>query len=370
MIDQLAILGSGLMGTGIALNAARFGVRTRIFDPNDEALTRSEAKLTKTLLKWVDAGVLTEDEARRAEVRVTFHSTMRDLSGSDLYIEAVPEDFRIKTTVLRDLVPLLGPKSIVATNTSALSVAALADACGLSSRLVGLHYFSPAERSPVVEFVTLVNTAPDVIADVQVFLKRTHRRILPCKDAPGFAINRFFVPYMNEAASIVEAGLAVPAQVDHIACDELRTKAGPFVVMNLVKPLVVRNAMLSLRPLGSHYQLSSELDRRADLGASWAIAEAAPLSGGPRDQVRERLLASVFLPVLEILDATVATAEDLDEGARLALLWAGGPCGLMRSLGAEAVAEILHSIYPDIDLPDASAIAILLQSSAVSTAAE
>jgi len=327
---KLAVIGSGLMGGGIALDAARHGLAVQVYDARPESADRLRERAAGVYARWVKNGRMTQAAADTALGAIVPAATLADLRGADIVIEAVFEDLAVKRDLLAALAPHMGTDTIVATNTSALRVGDIAEGFAFADRILGLHYFSPAEVCPLVEVVRARDTSAATIARALAFLAETRRTPLSCADTPGFAINRFFCPYYNEAARIVEAGLATPAQVDAVARERLGVAAGPFTVLNLIGPRVAGHAMANLSQLGPFYTVSPALIAQGAGNTPYAIEDGAGLPTNA-DLIEERLLAAIAIPALELLVERVADPQETDRGALMALKFRQGPYALMRA---------------------------------------
>lgn len=328
---KLAVIGSGLMGGGVALDAARRGLEVRLHDARPDGVARLRERAARTYDRWAAAGRMTAAEAEAALGRLVPVEGFADLGAADVILEAVFEDLAVKREVLAGLEAHLGAETIVATNTSALRVGEIARGFPFADRVLGLHYFSPAEICPLVELVRPEGAAAETIARARDFLDRTGRVALACADTPGFALNRFFCPYYNEALRIAEEGLADPDGVDAVARLRLGAAAGPFRVLNLIGPRVAAQAMANLAGLGPFYAPSPTLAARGAADAPpFVLAEDAPLPAAA-DEVEDRLLAAIALPALELMAEGGADPQETDRGATLALKFARGPYALLRA---------------------------------------
>ncbi|MFH1558532.1 MAG: 3-hydroxyacyl-CoA dehydrogenase NAD-binding domain-containing protein [Pseudomonadota bacterium] len=334
---NLGVLGAGLMGGGIALDAARHGIDVLLYDARPDAVERLKARAAKTYERWVSANRMSADDAQAALARIHGARDLAALGARDLIIEAVFEDLAVKRALFAQLAPHIAPGGIIATNTSALKVSDIADVLPDPARFLGLHYFSPAEVSPLVEVVRAAKTSAETVARALAFLEQTRRVPLRCADTPGFVVNRFFCPYYNEAAHIVQDLRATPSEVDAVARARLGVAAGPFKVMNLIGPAVAAHAMENLFPLGPFYGACAALVRQGESGAAWEVSEDAAPSPEIADEIEQRLLGALFVPALELLNAGAATPADMDKGAQLALRFTLGPCALMERAGPAAV---------------------------------
>lgn len=326
---KLALIGSGLMGGGIALDAARHGLDVQVHDARPNSAAHLKERAAGVYARWVKNGRMTREAADAALGRLVPAATLAELGGADVIVEAVFEDLAVKREVFAALAPHLGPEAIVATNTSALRVTDIAAGFAFADRVLGLHYFSPAEVCPLVEVVRAEKTSDAAVARALAFLAATHRTPLSCVDTPGFAINRFFCPYYNEAVRIVEDGLATPAEVDAVVRARLGVAAGPFTVLNLIGPRVAGHAMANLSPLGPFYAVSPALIAQGEANTPYELPETdLPVQA---DLIEDRLLAAIAIPALELLAERVADAQETDRGAVVALKFKRGPYGLIRA---------------------------------------
>ncbi len=342
MGTRLAIIGSGLMGGGIAIDAARHGLDVAIYDARPDAFDALHGRAAGVYARWVKSSRMTGSDADAALARLKRAASLAELADADLIVEAVFEDLNVKRALYEALSAHLRDGTIVATNTSALKVGDLAEGFAFADRFLGLHYFSPAEVSPLVELVRSDRTSAETVERAMAFLSETKRTALPCADRPGFAINRFFCPYYNEATRLLEEGIAGPADIDKIARERLGVAAGPFMVMNLIRPGVSAHAMQNLAGLGPYYTPSRALMAQAESGADWSLEETKP--DADLDQVERRLLAALILPALELKAEGVAEAAAVDQGAVLGLKFKEGPFALMARYPATMVESALREI--------------------------
>lgn len=326
---NLGVVGCGLMGGGIAIDAARHGLDVRIYDARPESSSDLRERAAGVYARWVKKGRMTQEAAGSALARITPASTLADLCDADVVIEAIFEDLALKRALMTELARYVGADTIIATNTSALRVGDIAESLPIVDRILGLHYFSPAEVSPLVEVIRAPHTSDATVARALAFLAETQRTSLACADTPGFAINRFFCPYYNEAARIVEDDLATPSQVDTVARERLGVAAGPFTVLNLIGPRVASHAMENLSSLGPFYAVSPALMAQGERNAPYTILDDASIPENA-NSIEDRLLAALAVPALELLAERVADPEETDRGAVMALKFEQGPYALIR----------------------------------------
>jgi 3-hydroxybutyryl-CoA dehydrogenase len=340
-ITRIGIVGAGTMGGGIATATAQAGVDVVLVDARSGAAAAAVAQAKTFYARAVKKGRLDPAMADAAGARIQVAATLDGLADCQLVVEAVFEDMTLKTEVLAKIASVVRSDALIATNTSCLRVSELAKAVANPQRFLGLHYFSPAQVNPIVEVVRGEATAEATIQAALAFTRATGKQPLTCKDQWGFCINRFFCPYTNEAARLVDEGLAVPGEIDLVAKDAVGAAAGPFTVMNIVKPRINLHAIRNLAPLGPFYVPARSMSVTGDAEASWTIDPPREIHPDKATVIRDRLRAGTFLPVLQELDEGVAAPAEIDHGAREALKFAKPPCALMDELGRAEVERLI-----------------------------
>jgi 3-hydroxyacyl-CoA dehydrogenase/enoyl-CoA hydratase/3-hydroxybutyryl-CoA epimerase len=211
-VDKVGVVGGGLMGAGIAaVTALEAGVHTRIKEVNDEAARRGLAHVRRLVDERTSRRRLTPSGGERAMSLVTATTGWEGFSNADLVIEAVFEDLTMKHGVLRQIEAVTGEQTIFATNTSSIPIADIAEASERPSQVIGMHYFSPVEKMPLLEVVVSAATADWVTATCVAFGKRQGKTVIVVGDGPGFYTSRAIAPYMSEAMHLVAEGVAVDA---------------------------------------------------------------------------------------------------------------------------------------------------------------
>jgi 3-hydroxybutyryl-CoA dehydrogenase len=340
-MTKIGIVGAGTMGSGIAIASAAHGCEVTLVDQSAEAVAKARGAAENFWGRAVEKGRMSADDAAAATARIGGATSLSELADRELVIEAVFEDFELKAKVFDELGGILPPDCVVATNTSCLKVSELAAHITRPERFLGLHYFSPAQVNPIVEVVRGEQTAPATFDAAMDFCRRTGKTPLPCLDQYGFAINRFFCPYTNEAARALDDGLGTTGEIDKVAQKVLGAAGGPFVVMNLIKPRVNLHAIQNLGPLGDFYAPAASMKRVGEADEDWEIADAGDIEPERFAAIADRLRRGVFLPALQELDENVADPDVIDLGAREALKLKNPPCALMDELGRDEVARII-----------------------------
>lgn len=212
-IESVAILGGGFMGAGIAESAsiAGFPVVIRELPEFTEA---ARNRLQKSLDGAVKRGKLDADKRDAAMDRVTFTSELKDVAGSDLVVEAVPENPQLKTSIMKELDKIVDSDTILASNTSAIPIAQLGSVVSNPARVLGLHFFSPVPVMKLVEIVRALDTSDETVASAEDFVTRLGKHSIETKDRAGFIVNFLLTPYLMGAVRMYEDGFASREDID------------------------------------------------------------------------------------------------------------------------------------------------------------
>lgn len=233
-ISRVGVLGCGLMGSGIAQAAATAGFPTVVRDIEAGLLTRGQGAIRKSLDKLVEKARLDAAARDSALDHLAFTTDLADLADCDLIVEAVTEDFRLKTELWRALDPSCPAPTIFASNTSSLSIGDMAAATSRPDRFIGLHFFNPVPLMPLVEVVRAVTTSPDVVQRAVTFARRLGKEPIAARDRSGFVVNRLLVPYLLDAVRALEQGVATTADIDRgmqLGCGH---PMGPLTLLDFV----------------------------------------------------------------------------------------------------------------------------------------
>jgi 3-hydroxybutyryl-CoA dehydrogenase len=233
-IRRVAVLGCGLMGSGIAEVSAKAGYETWVREVDDATADRGGKAIRRSLDRAVERGKL--ETAARDEIFSRIHITTRlgDLKDADIVIEAVTEDLELKNAMFRELDGLCGPDTIFASNTSSLTIAAMAAATSRPDRFVGLHFFNPVPVMKLVEVVRTIATGPTAFERAFAFARSLGKEPVEAKDASGFIVNRLLVPYMLDAIHCLEQGLATTEDIDKAMSLGTGYPMGPFTLSDFV----------------------------------------------------------------------------------------------------------------------------------------
>ncbi len=228
----IAILGSGTMGAGIAQVCALRGFDTILYDINDEIVGAALNRIHESIRKGVQLGKTDPAAADSAIARLKTTAQLSDLAAADLVIEAVPEQLDLKRDLFRPLDDLLGPRALLASNTSSLSITAIA-ATRRPAQVLGLHFFNPPHLMALVEVVRGDLTAPDTLAAVLDFARALGKRPVVCNDTPAFIVNRVARPFYGESLRLLGEKATDAATLDTLM-KSLGFRMGPFELMDFI----------------------------------------------------------------------------------------------------------------------------------------
>jgi 3-hydroxybutyryl-CoA dehydrogenase len=228
----ICICGAGTMGSGIAQVAAQSGFQTILYDLDENMIARAKQKLSSDLENLSAKGKITSIQKEEILARLSFTSKVTDCVA-DLIIEAIIEKLEIKTLLFNQLVGINSKATIFATNTSSLSVSAIAEKIEHPERVVGMHFFNPAPVMKLVEIVSAAQSSPEAVKTVYDLAGRMGKTPVLCKDAPGFIVNHVARPYYLEALKLVEMGISDFETIDKLL-EASGFRMGPFKLMDLI----------------------------------------------------------------------------------------------------------------------------------------
>ncbi|HVM46031.1 MAG TPA: 3-hydroxyacyl-CoA dehydrogenase NAD-binding domain-containing protein, partial [Candidatus Thermoplasmatota archaeon] len=346
-IRTVAVLGAGNMGSGIAQAFAAAGLTVWMRDVKPELVEKGRARIEGPLRKRVEQGKDTKENVDALLARVRGTTDLQEaVQDADLVVEAVFEDLKVKKEVFAEASRFAKPHCIFATNTSSLSVSDIAAATDRPDRFGGLHFFFPAAINKLVEVVAGDKTAPAVVAELMTVSRAIGKVPIQTADAYGFAVNRFFVPWVNESVRLLEEGVADIATIDAAAKEAFGITMGPFELMNVTGVPISLHAERTLHAgFGDYYGPSQKLVHQVEVEKKdWTLGGTP--DAAKFDAVKERLYGVTFGIAARLVEEGVATAVDTDKGATVGLRWAKGPFAMMNALGTKralATVEKLHA---------------------------
>ncbi len=257
---KIGIIGAGLMGNGIAHAAVISGFDVVLVDAFEAALGKGLAAIEKNMDRQLAKGSLKEEEKAAALGRLTSSTDYHVLKGTEIVIEAVPEKLEIKESIYKELKDVLAPETILASNTSSISITHLAALSGRPEKFIGLHFFNPVPMMKLVEIIRGLATSDETYKAAADLAGRLNKTAATAQDAPGFIVNRLLCPMLNEAIFALAEGIADAASID----DAMRLGANhPMGPLTLADFIGLDTLLAIMRVL--HAQLGEDKYRPAPL---------------------------------------------------------------------------------------------------------
>jgi 3-hydroxybutyryl-CoA dehydrogenase len=360
---KIGVVGAGAMGSGIAQIAAQHNHRVVLADTTDAAITRSQAQLKTVFERLVEKGKLTAEAAVKTLANIDFTTDLNEFKDCALVIEAIIEQLDVKRELFIKLEAIVSTDAILATNTSSLSVTAIAGALANPSRVVGIHFFNPAPLMPLVEIIPAVQTDADRTIQAKQLMLDWGKTPVIAKDTPGFIVNRVARPFYGEALRIVEEGFADMATVDHAMKHFGGFKMGPFELMDMIGNDVnyaVTESVFSAFYYDQRYRPSFIQKRQVEAGwlgrktqrgyydyRDGAIAPSPTTDRVLGEQIVWRILVMLINEAADAVHLHVASAEDIDLAMTKGVNY---PKGLLRWANEKGImhcVETLDGLYQE-----------------------
>jgi len=233
-IKTVAVLGAGTMGNGIAHVFARAGYKVILRDVEKRLLDRGLETIGKNLDREVKKGKITQAEKPAVLARIDLTTEASKLAAADFVVEAVPEQFELKTRVLKEVDAVLRPGVVLASNTSSISITQLAAQTSRPDRFIGMHFMNPVPVMVLVEVIRGLATSDDTFQTTMALCERLEKKPVAVNDAPGFVSNRVLMPLINEAAFAVMEGVATPEAVDAVMKLGMNHPMGPLELADFI----------------------------------------------------------------------------------------------------------------------------------------
>ncbi len=367
-LDVIAVVGAGAMGAGIAQVAASYGHRVLLADAQPAALDRARDGLTRTMAREVDKQRLTRDAADGVISRITYvggaTADARDAFATcGMVIEAIIENLAAKQELLRTLERVMRPDAIIASNTSSLSIAALAGACTHSDRVIGVHFFNPAPLMALVEIVPAITTSAATTARARALVDSWGKTTVLALDTPGFIVNRIARPFYGEAIRMLEEGIADCATIDWAMRDLGGFRMGPFELMDFIGHDVnfaVTRSVFDATFYDPRYRPSTTQQRLVDSGLLGRKSkrgfhdyrDGAVTVQPIRDQalgqhIVDRILAMLINEAVEVVHLRIASAADIELSMTTGVNYPKGLLAWGDAIGAPTVLARLDALYAD-----------------------
>lgn len=251
-VKSMAVIGAGTMGGGIALTAAQSGMRAFQIDVAQAQLDRAKQYHGKTLARLVEKQKLTQADADAVAGRISYHLDMKDAAGAEFTVEAASENIDLKKKIFKQMLSTFGPKVILATNTSSISITDLAaSVADAADRVIGMHFFNPVPIMKLVEVIKGLATSEATTQATLALATKMGKTPVPANDRAGFVSNRVLMPMINEAFHAWMEGVAEPADIDQIMLLGCNFPMGPLRLADFIGLDVCHDIMMVLyRELG------------------------------------------------------------------------------------------------------------------------
>ena len=352
-IQKVGVIGAGNMGSGIVQKIAQDGIDVVMVDIKDEFVQKGMENIRKTLSEALERGIFKQEQIDVILSRIQGTTDLEKVKDADIVIEAVFEDMDVKTDLFKRLDDICGNKTVFASNTSSFSITELASSIDRDDRFVGLHFFYHPAKNRLLEIIPGKDSSQETVSKANLFSNLIGKIAINVADSPGFAVNRFFVPWLNESTRLLEEGVANIATIDDTAKKVFGIGIGPFLLMNMTGVPIAYHSTISLgEQLGDFYNPSSCLKDQFEKREPWDLSGEVDTS---KDHIiEERLLGTAFTVACSLLEEKGATIEDIDRGAKVGLRWPLGPFEMMNRYGIERSYEIVSKFvkrYPMLELP-------------------
>jgi 3-hydroxybutyryl-CoA dehydrogenase len=360
---SIGVLGAGAMGSGIAQLAAHAGHPVVICDNNTAACAKSRKKLDETLKILVEKGKMTGGEAYALQSRIKYTDHMSDFGECKLVIEAIIEEVEPKQIAFRSLDAVVSQETILASNTSSLSISAIGAPLKHPERMIGIHFFNPAPLMQLVEIIPAIQTDDATVQKAREIIDSWGKITVLAKDTPGFIVNRVARPYYGEALRICEEGIADSATIDWAMRELGGFKMGPFELMDFIGNDInykVTESVFESFYYDPRYKPSFMQRRLVD--AHWFGRKSgrgfyrydadAPAYVPKKDEALGRIIFKRILVMLineasEALFLNVATKEDIDLAMTKGVNYPKGLLQWADELGAMQIVEKMDALYQE-----------------------
>ncbi len=349
---KVGVVGAGNMGSGVAQKMAQEGLDVKLVDIADEYLQKGLDNIRQTLHQGVERKIFTREQVEDTLSRIEGSTKLEDLADRDLVLEAVFENEKVKGEVFGSLDGICPPDTIIATNTSSFRVRDLAQYASYRDRVIGMHYFYHPAMNRLLEIVCHEGTSKEALEKALLISKLHGKTTIVVKDSPGFAVNRFFIPWYVEAIRILEEGAANIPTIEVAAKDAFKIGMGPFELINVTGvPIAYHSAVVLGKEIGPFYDAPELLRKQFESKQNWDL-------GGDVDEskfsmITDRLYATAIGVAADLVEEEVATIEDTDRGAKIGLRWRYGPFELANRIGIEDAYRIVNEMserHPDFKI--------------------
>ncbi len=361
-VKRIAVIGSGLMGSGIAYVSAWNGYDVTINDIKQEYVDSGMDRIRNDVMTGIDKGKMSMTEAEgligRMKGNVDLEAAVKD---ADLVIEAIFENMDVKKEVFGRIDAAAPSHTILATNTSSLSIDELASSTKRPDKFIGMHYFSPVAAMKLLEIVVGDKTSSETIAIAEAVGAKQNKTTVRAKNSPGFIVNRILMPVLRESILLYEQGVATMEELDTAMVAGAKFAAGPFALGDFVGLDVAFNAMSTLyRELGDCFKPPETLKKLVDAGHlgnktkkgfydySGKGPAPEPYKGVDRDWLVTRVSMPVIREAMILVDDGIANKEDIDKAMILGASFPEGPFAMAQRVGMDKVKTEITKLHEEL----------------------
>lgn len=361
-VKKIAVIGSGLMGAGIAYVSAWNGYEVTMVDIKQEFVDKGIESIRGDVLTGIDKGKMSITEAEGLMSRVKGTVDTEDaVKDADLVIEAIFENMDIKKEVFAKIDAAAPPHAVLATNTSSLSIDELASATKRPDKFIGMHYFSPVPAMKLLEIVIGEKSSEETIALAKAVGEKQGKTTVFAKNSPGFIVNRLLMPVMRESILMYERGEATKEEIDTAMVGIGKAPAGPFALGDFVGLDIAFNAMSTLyREIGDCFKPPETLKNLVDSGAIgmkskkgfYDYGAEGPEPEAPKGADAEWIVQRLNIPAIReamiLVDDDIANKGDIDMAMKLGASWPMGPFEMADQYGIDKVREFIEKLESEL----------------------
>jgi 3-hydroxyacyl-CoA dehydrogenase len=361
MVNKIAVIGAGLMGSGIAYVSAWNGFNVTIVDIKQELIDAGMERIRTDVMTGIDKGKISMADAEGLMSRLNATTNTEDaVKDADLVIEAIFENMEVKKEVFAKIDAAAPEHAILATNTSSLSIDELAGATKRPDKFIGMHYFSPVPAMKLLELVIGEKTSDATITAAEEVGKTQGKKTVRAKNSPGFIVNRILNPALLEGILMYERGEATKEEIDTAMVSVGKAPAGPFSLGDFVGLDIAYNAMSTLyREIGDCFKPPETLKKLVDAGEigmkskkgfySYGAdeAEPEPAKGADPQWIVERINIPAIREAMILVDDGIANEEDINMAMKLGASWPMGPFEMLEHFGVDKVRDFLKKLHEE-----------------------
>jgi enoyl-CoA hydratase/3-hydroxyacyl-CoA dehydrogenase len=362
VVNKIAVIGAGLMGAGIAYISAWNGFQVNLVDTKQEYVDKGMERIRTDVMTGIDKGKISMGDAEGLMSRL--HPTVNlgeAVKDADLVIEAIFENMEAKKEVFAKIDAAAPAHTILATNTSSLSIDELATATKKPDKFIGMHYFSPVPAMKLLELVIGEKTSDETITAIEAVGKTQGKKTVRAKNSPGFIVNRILNPALREAILMMERGEATKEEIDTAMVNIGKAPAGPFSLGDFVGLDIAFNAMSTLyRELGDCFKPPETLKKLVESGNigmkskkgfySYGAEkdEPKPPKGADPNWIVERINIPAIREAMILVDDNIANKEDIDMAMKLGASWPMGPFEMLNHFGVDKVRNFIKKLQDEL----------------------